>query len=169
MSNRVKRLQADRVNQKVYFAKLAIGQYQSLLNDPGSAAQGLQMAYENVCFHSHGIVLAYYQELSHYYTLQLSQPTFATIEAALALQQRVSPELATLAPLLNGGYIGDIIAEYQLCLYAAQPSEKPTPTDDSIGVAKSPIALHQPPAQWLQWLNALQSQIEYFRNEQIEY
>ncbi|MDN3452805.1 MULTISPECIES: DUF6586 family protein [unclassified Psychrobacter] len=114
---RVAKYQADRTNQKLYFCRLAC-QSAGNTNDK----QLYQAHCETAIFHLHGALLAFTQELGHFYSLNMTAPTLLNIEQTLSERTQVSPEIQRLQQLQQQGFIANIERAYQRCLYAV-PSD----------------------------------------------
>jgi len=82
--SRVARYHADRTNQKLYFARLACQQAEQTEH-----VQQVQAYREAAVFHLHGAILAFLQELVRYYRLNELQPTFKSVEDAMAEKGQV--------------------------------------------------------------------------------
>lgn len=113
---RVAQYQADRTNQKLYFCRLACKAAESAANK-----QLYQGECETAIFHLQGALLAFFQELSHFYGLSLSQPTVASIKEKLAERTQVSPEIQRIEQLLQNGFLAEITRAYERCQYAPKP------------------------------------------------
>ena len=113
---RVAQYQADRTNQKLYFCRLAC---------QTAAAADNKQRYQGQCetaiFHLQGALLAFLQELNHYYGLAIAQPTLEGIKAALAQSTQVSPEIQRLEQLLTNGFLAEVMRAYNRCQYAPKP------------------------------------------------
>ncbi len=166
--SRVARYHADRTNQKLYFARLAIMQAEKAEN-----VQVGQAGRESAVFHLHGAVLAFLQELVRYYKLSDLHPTMSSIREKMAARGQVSPEIAILEHSVREGFIGELNHAYATSLYAPEPPE-PTYDDDSssnliIKVTHSPLSW-LPDTQILrEWHRDLLTLIEGFRNEMVEF
>ena len=166
---RVARYQADRTNQKLYFARLACKEASQTEN-----LQAAQGAREAAVFHLYGAFLAFLQELARYYRLEAEyQPTLARIEARLAERTQVSPEITILQQLNRDGFLAELIRAVQACEYAPEP---PEPTHDEESASQLIFKVVQSPQAWLpdvpvlrEWHQALTQLIEGFRNEIIEF
>ena len=113
---RVAKYQADRTNQKLYFCRLSC-QSAGSTNDK----QLYQAHCETAIFHLHGALLAFIQELGHFYSLNMTAPTLLDIEQGLSERTQVSPEVQRLQQLQQQGFIANIERAYQRCLYAVPP------------------------------------------------
>lgn len=113
---RVAKYQADRTNQKLYFCRLSC-QAAGSTNDK----QLYQAHCETAIFHLHGSLLAFIQELGHFYSLNMTAPTLLDIEQALSERTQVSPEIQRLQQLQQQGFVANIERAYQRCLYAVPP------------------------------------------------
>ena len=166
---RVARYQADRTNQKLYFARLACKDAAHTENP--QAAQGLR---EAAVFHLHGAVLAFLQELVRSYRIEGErQPTLATIKAKMADRTQVSPEVIILEQLSRDGFLAELNRAYLSCQY---PPEPPEPTHDDEGPSNLIFKVTQSPQAWLpdvqilrEWHQDLVALIDGFRNEMIEF
>lgn len=113
---RVAQYQADRTNQKLYFCRLACQAAENADNK-----QLYQGDCETAIFHLQGALLAFLQELSHYYGLTLAQPTLESIKAELSFRTQISPEVVRLEQLLQSGFLAEVMRAYQRCQYAPKP------------------------------------------------
>lgn len=113
---RVAKYQADRTNQKLYFCRLSC---QAAGNTDDK--QLYQSHCETAIFHLYGAFLAFTQELSHFYSLNMIAPTLSDIEQALSERTQVSPEILRLQQLQQQGFLANIERAYQRCLYAVPP------------------------------------------------
>ena len=168
--SRVALYQADRTNQKLYFARLAC-QHALQVADNVQAAQG---AREAAVFHLHGAVLAYLQELARYYKI-VGEPTpsLASLKQRMADRTQVSPEIIILENLSRDGFLAELNRAYLSCQFAPEP---PEPTHDEESSSNLIIKVTQSPLAWLpdvqilrEWHKALRDLIEGFRNEMIEF
>ena len=85
---------ADRINHKLYFARLSCQQAEATEH-----IQQAQAAREAAVFHLHGAMLAFLQELVRYYRLADPTPTFKSIEELMAAKGQISPEISILQKL----------------------------------------------------------------------
>ena len=97
---RVAKYQADRTNQKLYFFRLSC-QAAGNTNDK----QLYQAHCETAIFHLYGAFLAFIQELSHFYSLNMAMPTLVDLEKELAKRTQVSPEIQRLHQLRQQGFL----------------------------------------------------------------
>lgn len=168
--SRVARYQADRTNQKLYFARLACQQAVQVEGNV-QAAQG---AREAAVFHLHGAVLAYLQELARYYKITGEPtPTLASLKQRMADRTQVSPEITILENLSRDGFLAELNRAYLSCQFAPEP---PAPTHDDDSSSNLIIKVTQSPLAWLpdvqilrEWHKALRDLIEGFRDEMIEF
>ncbi len=117
---RVAKYHADRTNQKLYFCRLACQ-----AADSSNDKQLYQAHCETAIFHLYGSFLAFMQELSQFYGLDLKAPTLEQIERELSVRTQVSPEVMQLQQLQQQGFLANIERAYRRCLYAVladQPS-----------------------------------------------
>lgn len=170
---RVAKYHADRTNQKLYFCRLACQ-----AADGSNDKQLYQAHCETAIFHLYGSFLAFMQELSQFYGLDLNAPTLIEIEQALSVRTQVSPEVMQLQQLQQQGFLANIERAYQRCLYAVladQPSSEDTqqlmskPKDLIVNV----VTLSN---QWLpdeatirEWRSQLLSLIEQLRAGMVEF
>ena len=113
---RVAQYQADRTNQKLYFCRLACKAAQGAENK-----QLYQADCETAIFHLQGALLAFLQELSHYYGLSAVQPTLESIKRELSERTQISPEILQLEQLLQNGFLAEVMRAYERCQYAPKP------------------------------------------------
>lgn len=90
-------------NQKLYFVKLTLTDWQTAIVDSQANQATLKPYYEHVIFHFYGSLWAIYNEIASFYrfpllTQPLSLKKFLTAEF---LQQNPSPELNELVVLLD--------------------------------------------------------------------
>lgn len=169
---RVAKYQADRTNQKLYFCRLSC-QTAGSTNDK----QLYQAHCETAIFHLHGAFLAFIQELSHFYSLNMTVPTLLEIEQTLSERTQVSPEIQRLQQLQQQGFIANIERAYQRCLYAVPPNTvvDETPSNDSASpdLIVNVVTLSN---QWLpdeatirEWRQQLLELIEQLRAGMVEF
>ena len=169
---RVAKYQADRTNQKLYFCRLSC-QTTGSTNDK----QLYQAHCETAIFHLHGAFLAFIQELSHFYSLNMTAPTLLEIEQTLSERTQVSPEIQRLQQLQQQGFIANIERAYQRCLYAVPPNTvvDETPNNDSASpdLIVNVVTLSN---QWLpdeatirEWRQQLLELIEQLRAGMVEF
>lgn len=169
---RVAKYQADRTNQKLYFCRLSC-QTAGSTNDK----QLYQAHCETAIFHLHGAFLAFIQELSHFYSLNMTAPTLFEIEQTLSERTQVSPEIQRLQQLQQQGFIANIERAYQRCLYAVPPNtvvdETPSNHYASPDLIVNVVTL---PNQWLpdeatirEWRQQLLELIEQLRAGMVEF
>ena len=170
---RVAKYQADRTNQKLYFCRLSCQAAGS-----NSDKQLYQAHCETAIFHLYGALLAFIQELGHFYSLNMTAPTLLDIERALGERTQVSPEVQRLQQLQQQGFIANIERAYQRCLYAVPPDtvvdEKP-----SNGASGSPdliVNVVTLSNQWLpdeatirEWRQQLLELIDQLRAGMVEF
>ena len=166
--SRVARFHADRTNQKLYFARLACQQAEQTEH-----VQQVQAYREAAVFHLHGAILAFLQELVRYYRLNELQPTFKSVEDAMAEKGQVSPEVAVLQQLAKDGFIAELKRAYRMCQYAPEPSAPEPENETSSNLI---IKVTQSPQAWLpdvkilrEWHRDLTQLIDGFRNEMVEF
>ncbi len=166
--SRVARYHADRTNQKLYFARLACQQAEQTEH-----VQQMQAYREAAVFHLHGAILAFLQELVRYYRLNELQPTFKSVEDAMAEKGQVSPEVAVLQQLAKDGFIAELKRAYRMCQYAPEPSAPEPENETSSNLI---IKVTQSPQAWLpdvkilrEWHRDLTQLIDGFRNEMVEF
>ncbi len=118
---RVAKYQADRTNQKLYFCRLSC---------QAAGSSGDKQLYQAHCetaiFHLYGTFLAFMQELTHFYSLDMAAPTLESIKQALNERTQVSPEIQRLEQLQQQGFLANIERAYQRCLYAVLPEQLTT-------------------------------------------
>ncbi|MGE6475596.1 DUF6586 family protein [Psychrobacter sp. NPDC078631] len=169
---RVAKYQADRTNQKLYFCRLSC-QSAGSTNDK----QLYQAHCETAIFHLHGALLAFIQELGHFYSLNMTAPTLLDIEQVLSERTQVSPEIQRLQQLQQQGFIANIERAYQRCLYAVPPDtivdEAPSSHSASPDLIVNVVTLSN---QWLpdettirEWRNQLLELIEQLRASMVEF
>ncbi len=169
---RVAKYQADRTNQKLYFCRLSC-QTAGSTNDK----QLYQAHCETAIFHLHGAFLAFIQELSHFYSLNMTAPTLLEIEQTLSERTQVSPEIQRLQQLQQQGFIANIERAYQRCLYAVPPNtvvdEMPSNHSASPDLIVNVVTLSN---QWLpdeatirEWRQQLLELIEQLRAGMVEF
>lgn len=165
--NRVHRYQADRTNQKLYFCRLACQQAEQAKNK-----QLYQAQCETAVFHLYGAVLAFLQELSQFYGLNLPSPTLTSIEEQLAVKTQVSPEIIRLKQSSEKGVLAEIEAAYQRCQYMPKLTLS-EPTNSPHDLIVNVVTLSE---QWLpddgiirQWRDSLLTLIEQLRAGMLEY
>lgn len=166
--SRVARYHADRTNQKLYFARLACQQAEQTEH-----VQQVQAYREAAVFHLHGAILAFLQELVRYYRLNELQPTFKSVEDAMAEKGQVSPEVAVLQQLAKDGFIAELKRAYRMCQYAPEPSAPEPENETSSNLI---IKVTQSPQAWLpdvkilrEWHRDLTQLIDGLRNEMVEF
>ncbi|MGP5229234.1 DUF6586 family protein [Psychrobacter celer] len=125
---RVAKYQADRTNQKLYFCRLACQ-----AADSSSDKQLYQAHCETAIFHLYGALLAFTQELGHFYGLNITAPTLCDIEQALSARTQVSPEVQRLQQLQQQGFVANIERAYQRSLYAVPPD---TVIDETLSASR---------------------------------
>ncbi|MEN6669456.1 DUF6586 family protein [Psychrobacter sp. B38] len=168
---RVAKYQADRTNQKLYFCRLSC-QAAGSINDK----QLYQAHCETAIFHLYGAFLAFIQELSHFYSLNMTTPTLADIEQALQERTQVSPEIQRLQQLRQQGFLADVERAYQRCLYAVPPDtvvEQNPAIAPSVDLIVNVVTLSN---QWLpdeatirEWRQQLLELIEQLRAGMVEF
>ena len=169
---RVAKYQADRTNQKLYFCRLSC-QAAGSANDK----QLYQAHCETAIFHLHGALLAFIQELGHFYSLNMMAPTLLDIEQALSERTQVSPEIQRLQQLQQQGFVANIDRAYQRCLYAVPPDtivdEMPSSPSASPDLIVNVVTLSN---QWLpdeatirEWRQQLLELIEQLRAGMVEF
>ena len=169
---RVAKYQADRTNQKLYFCRLSC-QAAGSANDK----QLYQAHCETAIFHLHGALLAFIQELGHFYSLNMMAPTLLDIEQALSERTQVSPEIQRLQQLQQQGFVANIDRAYQRCLYAVPPDtvvdETPSSSSASPDLIVNVVTLSN---QWLpdeatirEWRQQLLELIEQLRAGMVEF
>ncbi len=170
---RVAKYHADRTNQKLYFCRLAC---QSA--DSSNDKQLYQAHCETAIFHLYGSFLAFMQELSQFYGLDLTAPTLIEIEQALSVRTQVSPEVMQLQQLQQHGFLANIERAYQRCLYAVlsdQPSSEDNPQLETKpkDLIVNVVTLSN---QWLpdeatirEWRSQLLAVIEQLRGGMVEF
>lgn len=109
MKTRVARHHADRTNQKLYFCRVYC-QLAEQTTDKQLATAHLESAVMQL----YGGYLALLQEIGSFYGLNLSEPSLANIETALASKTQVSPEVQRLR---QAEVIDDIELAWQHVLY----------------------------------------------------
>ncbi|MES1963797.1 hypothetical protein M0N77_00445 [Psychrobacter sp. AH5] len=170
---RVAKYHADRTNQKLYFCRLACQ-----AADSSHDKQLYQAHCETAIFHLYGSFLAFMQELSQFYDLELAAPTLEQIEQALSLRTQVSPEVMQLQQLQQQGFLADIEHAYQRCLYALI-ADKPN-SDDHQALESRPkdliVNVVTLSNQWLpdeatirEWRSQLLALIEQLRGGMVEF
>lgn len=166
--SRVARFHADRTNQKLYFARLACQQSETLTH-----VQQAQAQREAAVFHLQGAVLAFLQELNRYYRLSETRPTLTTIEQQMAERGQISPEVQVLKRLSQDGFLAELNRAYRLCQYTPEP---PAAQPEEETASKLIIKVTQSPQAWLpdsqilrEWHAELQQLIDGFRNEMVEF
>lgn len=170
---RVAKYQADRTNQKLYFCRLSC-QAAGGVNDK----QLYQAHCETAIFHLYGAFVAFVQELSHYYSLNMTTPTLLDIEQALNERTQVSPEIQRLQQLQQQGFLANIERAYQRCLYAV-PSDTvidEKPTSDRMQPPDLIVNVVTLSNQWLpdeatirEWRQQLLELIEQLRAGMVEF
>lgn len=169
---RVAQYQADRTNQKLYFCRLACKAAADANNK-----QLYQGECETAIFHLQGALLAFLQELSHYYGLAIAQPTVASVKATLAQSTQVSPEIQRLEQLLESGFLAEVMRAYNRCQYAPKP-DTPEVTAVGQGQGDSDLIVNVVTLsnQWLpddatirEWRQQFLTLIEQLRSGMAEY
>ena len=169
---RVAQYQADRTNQKLYFCRLACKAAESAANK-----QLYQGECETAIFHLQGALLAFFQELSHFYGLNLSHPTITSIKSKLAERTQVSPEIQRIEQLLQNGFLAEITRAYERCQYAPKP-DFPTATSQSSEESSSDLIVNVVTLsnQWLpdeatirEWRQQFLTLIDQLRGGMAEY
>lgn len=170
---RVAKYHADRTNQKLYFCRLACQ-----AADSSNDKQLYQAHCETAIFHLYGSFLAFMQELSQFYGLDLKAPTLEQIERELSVRTQVSPEVMQLQQLQQQGFLANIERAYQRCLYAVladQPSSGDTQLleTESKDLIVNVVTLSN---QWLpdeatirEWRSQLLALIEQLRGGMVEF
>ncbi|AOA59402.1 DUF6586 family protein [Acinetobacter larvae] len=166
--SRVARYHADRTNQKLYFARLACQQAETLEHK-----QQAQANQEAAVFHLQGALQAFLQELVRYYRLQDSAPSLKSIESQLQAKGQVSPEITILQRLAQQGFIAELQHAHRMCMYAPEPSAPQPEQETSSHLI---IKVTQSAQAWLpdtkiirDWHQALSQLIDGFRNEMVEF
>lgn len=167
---RVAQYQADRTNQKLYFCRLACKAAEEASNK-----QLYQGQCETAIFHLQGALLAFLQELSHYYGLAIAEPTVASIKATLAQSTQVSPELQRLEQLLDSGFLAEVMRAYSRCQYAPK-TDTPEVTAAGQGGGDLIVNVVTLSNQWLpddatirEWRQQFLTLIEQLRAGMAEY
>lgn len=170
---RVAKYQADRTNQKLYFCRLSC-QAAGNTNDK----QLYQAHCETAIFHLYGAFLAFIQELSHFYSLNMAMPTLVDVENALAERTQVSPEVQRLHQLRQQGFLADVERAYQRCLYAV-PSDtvvEDSTTNERVQAPDLIVNVVTLSNQWLpdeatirEWRQQLLELIEQLRAGMVEF
>ena len=165
--SRVARYHADRTNQKLYFARLAISQAEQ------SEHQEKQACQESAVNHLYQSIFAFLQELVRYYNLSDTQPTLLSITQKMAQKGQVSPEILVLEPLFKSGFLAELCTAYHHCLYAPVPH---VPEYEGEVSSQLIIKVTQTPQVWLpdtatlrEWHQKVVALFEGFRNEMIEF
>lgn len=168
--SRVARYHADRTNQKLYFARLACVQAETVIEH----VQQAQAHREAAVFHLQGAVLAFLQELVRYYRLHDTQPTLASIEQKMAEKGQVSPEIAVLQKLSVDGFVAELNRAYRMCQYSPEPVPPEAEQEDTS--SQLIIKVTQGPQSWLpdteilrDWHQQLTQLIGGFRDEMVEF
>lgn len=134
MANRVARYQADRTNQKFYFSRI----YCQLAEETPQAQ--LQTAHvESAILHLYGGYLAFLQEISHYYHVNLAEPSLTNIEKALAERTQISPEIVRLKKLLQVDFLADIEQAVKQVNFKPVPKEKTENNEKVVLNGKLPV------------------------------
>lgn len=126
MATRVARYQADRTNQKLYFVRL-----NCQLAEQSDDVQLKQCHLESAILHLYGGYMAFLQEITRYYNLQIAEPNLEKISEALEIKTQVSPEVVRLTRLKQNDFLGEIIQAWQSIQYKPAPTLPPqdTPTE----------------------------------------
>ena len=170
---RVAKYHADRTNQKLYFCRLACQ-----AADNSSDKQLYQAHCETAIFHLYGSFLAFMQELSQFYSLEMNEPTLLAIEQALSERTQVSPEVMRLQQLLEHGFLATIERAYQRCLYAVISDQQISahPADGSKQSQDLIVNVVTLSNQWLpdestirEWRSQFLDLIEQLRGGMVEY
>lgn len=128
------RQQADRTNQKLYFCRIACQNAQIAPNK-----QLYQAECEAAIFHLRGAFLAFLQELAQFYGISDPKPSLSTLEANLAQKTQISPEIQRLTPLVQAGFLADIMQAYENSQYSPQPNKSPVQTVQTINPSQNRI------------------------------
>lgn len=166
---RVARYGAGRTNQKFYFAKIAIQQFEQ--SDETAIKQA---NIEAAVFHVHGAFLALLQELSRFYKLSSQLATTEAIRVALEAKGQISPEISQLQAVEGqDNWLGQLQAtfcEYQL---AADPVEPEPEAELPEGlIVRSAMKAEESPldiANVQMWYKKLHSLVTEFRQEMVEF
>lgn len=166
--SRVARYQADRTNQKLYFARLACQH-----SEAAESVQQSQAGREEAVFHLQGAVLAFFQELNRYYRADVTRPTLESLKAALAQRSQVSPELMVMERLQETGFLKELAQAFSACQYAPKPAD-PEPESEAshsliVRAEVSPLYWLPETSQLRVWHKSLQQLIEEFRESMVEF
>ena len=118
--SRVIRYGADRTNQKLYFARLALRAAATQDNQ-----QIEQMHREEAIFHLAGAIKALVSELGYFYGLRVACSSIEECEMHLASVDQVSPEMQRMKQLMDGEFLGQIVHAYSLCETPPKTEKKP--------------------------------------------
>lgn len=127
--SRVHHYQADRTNQKLYFARLACQQAEQIQHEH---KQYYQAHCEAAVFHLYGAITAFLQELTRYYRLSMIQPSIEAIEYTLAEKGQISPELNQLKSYQQQGFLNALTHTYHHCLYTPETQRSQSETDPAL-------------------------------------
>jgi len=165
--SRVARYHADRTNQKLYFARLAISQAEKTQHQEKQAYQ------EAAVNHLYQSIFAFLQELVRYYQLSDSQPTLISVSQKMAQKGQVSPEILVLESLFKSGFLAELSTAYHHCLYAPVPH---VPEYEGEASSQLIIKVTQTPQAWLPdtailrgWHQEIMALFDGFRNEMVEF
>ena len=170
---RVAKYHADRTNQKLYFCRLACQ-----AADSSNDKQLYQAHCETAIFHLYGSFLAFMQELSQFYSLDLKVPTLVAIEQALNLRTQVSPEVMRLQQLQQQGLLANIERAYQRCLYAVLMDQATGDASQQLESQSKDLIVNVVTLsnQWLpdeatirEWRSELLALIEQLRGGMVEF
>lgn len=173
MKTRVARYQADRTNQKFYFVRV----YCQLAED--TPAGQIQDAHiESALMHLYSGYVAFLQEISRYYQLNLNQPTLQLIETSLQQRTQVSPEVLRLQQLLKHDFLAEIERAWEQVLYKPIPVEIDKAVEEAddnrlpiIDVMANTVANQQNISTDIirQWRNELIEVIDSLRESMLEF
>lgn len=165
--SRVARYHADRTNQKLYFARLAISQAEKCQHQEKQAQQ------EAAVTHLYQALFAFLQEIVRYYQLSDSQPTLVSIRESMAQKGQVSPEILVLEPLFKAGFLAELHKAYHHCMYAPVPH---APEYEGEASSQLIIKVTQTPQAWLpdtailrEWHQEIVTLFDGFRAEMVEF
>lgn len=174
---RVARYGAGRTNQKFYFAKIAIQQFEQ--SDETAIKQA---NIEAAVFHVHGAFLALLQELSRFYKLSSQLASTEAIRLALEAKGQISPEISLLQAVegssLSGAegqdnWLGQLQATFNQYQLAADPVESEPEAELPEGlIVRSAMKGEESSleiANVQMWYKKLQSLVTEFRQEMVEF
>ncbi|MFD1260153.1 DUF6586 family protein [Entomomonas asaccharolytica] len=114
-------------NQKIYFVKLTLTDWQAAIDSPSKTIAAIKAFQERAAFHLYSAVWALYNEIASYYRFPLlNQPVaFKEFLTASFVEQNPSPELNELVTLLEdaNSFLSVIDQAWQALFNSAIPQK----------------------------------------------